>query len=142
MENYEKIMDVAVRHYRESISNQSGLFEQFDTENLSKEIEMEEVDEWDHKKLLSFEKETLGFYITGHPLLRFVDNLNKVADSDSESITEKEDRETVAFGGIVSDIREVTTKKKETSSLLSNRHEDYSLNFGVLLLSFSRSVTL
>jgi len=133
MENYEKIMDVAARHHREKISNQSGLFEEFDTGNISKEIEMEEVDEWDQKKLLSFEKEILGFYITGHPLLRFVDSLNKVTDTDSESITEKRDRESVTFGGIVSDIREVATKKKETMAYVTI--EDMKGSVSVIVFS-------
>jgi len=133
MENYEKIMDVAARHHKERISNQSGLFEQFDTRNLSKEIEMTEVDEWDHEKLLSSEKETLGFYITGHPLLKFIDSLNKVTDTDSESITEKGDRETVAFGGTVSDIREVATKKKETMAYVTI--EDMKGSVSVIVFS-------
>ncbi len=124
MENYERIIDVAGRRHRESMSGQSSLFEQSDAGNksggvLSKEIEMPEVAEWNNKKLLSFEKETLGFYITGHPLSRYENSLNKVANTDSEVIAEKKDRETVTFGGIVSDIREVTTKRKETMAYVT-----------------------
>ncbi|MEA1935774.1 MAG: DNA polymerase III subunit alpha [Thermodesulfobacteriota bacterium] len=128
MENYEKIMDAAARHHKESISGQSSLFGQFDTGDIFQEIEMEEVAEWDHKELLSFEKETLGFYITGHPLLRFADSLNKVTDTDSEDITEKRDRETVTFGGIVSDIREVITKKKDTMAYVTVEDMKGSVN--------------
>ncbi len=128
MENYEKIMGVAVRYHRERMSSQTGLFDQFDTGNLSKEIEMEKVDEWDQNQLLSFEKETLGFYITGHPLLGFVDSLNKVTDTDSEGITEKRDKESVTLGGIVSDIREVATKKKETMAYVTIEDMKGSVN--------------
>jgi DNA polymerase-3 subunit alpha len=128
MENYEKIMDVAIRYQKERMSGQTGLFDQFDTEDLPQEIEMEKVDEWDHKQLLSFEKETLGFYITGHPLLRFVNSLNKVTNTDSEGIAEKKDRESVTFGGIVSDIREVTTKKKETMAYVTIEDMKGSVN--------------
>jgi DNA polymerase-3 subunit alpha len=128
MENYEKIMDAGVRHHKESISNQSSLFDQFDTGDISQEIEMEEVAEWDHNKLLSFEKEILGFYITGHPLLKFKDSLNMVVDTDSESITGKRDREAVTFGGIVSDFREVTTKKKETMAYVTIEDMKGSIN--------------
>jgi DNA polymerase-3 subunit alpha len=128
MENYERIMDIAARYHRERMSSQTGLFDQFDTGHLSQEIEMEKVDEWDHNQLLSFEKETLGFYITGHPLLRFADSLNKVTDTDSESITKKRDRESVTFGGIVSGIREVTTKKKETMAYVTIEDMKGSVN--------------
>ena len=38
MENYERIMDAAARRQRESASNQTGLFEQFNDSAFSKEI--------------------------------------------------------------------------------------------------------
>ena len=118
MENYERIMGAAGGRHRESAGHQPSLFDQFDADNKSdsafhSEIEMPEVAEWDHRKLLSYEKETLGFYITGHPLSRFGDSLNKVVNTDSEGIAEKKDGEAVVFGGIVSGIREVATKRKE-----------------------------
>ena len=142
MENYEKIMDAAVRHHKESISGQSGLFDQFDTGDISQEIEMEEVAEWDHNKLLSFEKEILGFYITGHPLLKFKDSLNMVVDTDSESITGKRDREAVTFGGIVSDFREVTTKKKETMAYVTIEDMKGSVNVIVFSDLYRKAFTI
>jgi len=114
MENYERIIEAAGRRSRESASSQVSLFDRLDDDSfLSKELEMPEVAEWEPSKLLSYEKETLGFYITGHPLSRFGDNLGMVVNADSESITGKKDGETVAMGGVVRELREITTKRKE-----------------------------
>ena len=75
--------------------------------------------EWSHQELLTYEKETLGFYVTGHPLSRFAGQLSLIANADTASIHEKNDKEEVAFCGVVSHIREVTTKKKDTMAYVT-----------------------
>ena len=45
--------------------------------------------EWDRKELLSIEKETLGFYITGHPLHGFADKLKLVTNANSSYLKYK-----------------------------------------------------
>jgi len=76
--------------------------------------EMSELEEWSEKELLFFEKEALGFYITGHPLNRYRNLMDKFANSDTLSIKEKKDGETVTVGGIVRKIKIVKTKKGRT----------------------------
>ena len=87
--------------------------------SFSRESEIPEIPEWDHRELLAYEKETLGFYITGHPLLRFTEKLSMVANADSSTINEKKDRDNVSFGGVVSAIREVTTRKKDVMAYVT-----------------------
>ena len=87
--------------------------------DIMQECALSDIAEWDHKELLAHEKETLGFYITGHPLLRFAEKLHTVANVDTSSINDKKDRDTVAFGGVVNNIREVTTKKKEVMAYIT-----------------------
>lgn len=125
MECYEVIIDSAQVRFKERESGQSSLFDQFSAGQKENSIFAGEYDvipdvpEWDHKELLSYEKETLGFYITGHPLLRFSQNLTKIANTDSLSISERKDRDNVVFGGVVSSIREVTTKKKDVMAYVN-----------------------
>jgi len=64
------------------------------------------------QELLANEKETLGFYITGHPLSGYTARLKMVANTDTAAILEKKDKEEIIFAGVVSGIREVTTKRK------------------------------
>ena len=117
--SHEGAMDVAQKRRKEKDSQQVSLFDQLfsQKEQHSSVIKSNsgiiDVPEWDNKELLAYEKETLGFYITGHPLERFADSLALVTNTDTERISERNDKESVVFGGIVSSIREVTTKKKD-----------------------------
>ncbi len=117
--SYEGAMESAQKRRKEKDSQQATLFEQLYSQEeqhsavFNGNSSIIDVPEWDNKELLAYEKETLGFYITGHPLSRFADNLSLVTNTDSESISERKDKDSVVFGGIVSSIREVTTKKKD-----------------------------
>jgi DNA polymerase-3 subunit alpha len=124
MKYYEGIVDTAQRRQKERSSGQASFFDHMEGEKFAhldvmQECTLSDIAEWDHKELLAHEKETLGFYITGHPLLRFAEKLHTVANVDTASINDKNDRDTVAFGGVVSNIREVTTKRKEVMAYIT-----------------------
>jgi DNA polymerase-3 subunit alpha len=118
MSSYEEIMELAQRRHREKSSGQSSIFDQLekkenaDPDHLENAI-LRNLPEWESGELLAHEKEMLGFYITGHPLSRFTERLAMVANTDTVEILEKKDKEEVRFVGVVSNIREVTTKKKD-----------------------------
>jgi DNA polymerase-3 subunit alpha len=118
---YEDIMDQVQRRQRERSSGQINIFEDHGGKPLldTGDSLLPDFPEWDHKELLANEKETIGFYITGHPLSRFSDRLGMIANADSSTISRKSDRETVAVAGIVSSIREVITKRKETMAYVT-----------------------
>jgi DNA polymerase-3 subunit alpha len=118
IEYCEGIVDAAQRRHKDRSSGQTSFFDRFEKDNDAYIDSLQggsisDIAEWDHQELLAHEKETLGFYITGHPLLRFLDKLSSLANVDTSSINDKKDRDAVIFGGVVSNIREVTTKKKD-----------------------------
>src|SRR5690606_15011012 len=45
-----------------------------------------EVEEWSEKKKLRSEKEALGFYITGHPLDRYAEDLPRITSATTQSV--------------------------------------------------------
>ncbi|MFA4915716.1 MAG: DNA polymerase III subunit alpha [Syntrophales bacterium] len=121
---YENIMEDAQKKQKKRKAPKTGLFDAFGTDdpsghNTTHELTMDDVPEWNHKELLAYEKETLGFYITSHPLARFVDRLTLITNVDSSNIVERKDREVLTFGGIISNIREVTTKKKDVMAYVT-----------------------
>jgi DNA polymerase-3 subunit alpha len=65
-----------------------------------------EGEEWTPKQLLAFEKESLGFYISGHPLDRFSGELRRFANATTSNCTERGGRAEVILGGVVSDYQE------------------------------------
>jgi DNA polymerase-3 subunit alpha len=70
------------------------------------------VEEWSHKQLLAFEKEALGFYISGHPLDRYRADLVRYANATTVDFqTGRRGAGEAAIGGCVSQYREMITKK-------------------------------
>jgi DNA polymerase-3 subunit alpha len=66
--------------------------------------------EWPDDEKLRFEKETLGFYITGHPLNKYNDELKLFANATTDTLHQHVD-DVVNIGGIVSQIKKSKIKK-------------------------------
>jgi DNA polymerase-3 subunit alpha len=122
MSSYDSIIEAVSRRQKDQIHGQESFLDDFDSASSSVIPAIVEIQstngqpakEWDQKERLAYEKETLGFYITGHPMRAFADRLGLVVTADSETIRDKTDRETVMLAGIVSNIRDMKTKRKET----------------------------
>ena len=70
------------------------------------------VEAWTPKALLAFEKEALGFYISGHPLDRYRADLSRYANAGTTDFTEgRRPAGEAAVGGVVSAYRERPTKR-------------------------------
>ncbi|HXG94344.1 MAG TPA: DNA polymerase III subunit alpha [Blastocatellia bacterium] len=78
---------------------------------------MPNVAEWSQQELLKGEKETLGFYISGHPLLRYEQALNDFANADVDRLSGFHHGAQVTIGGIVVDLNVRTTKKGDRFGL-------------------------
>lgn len=72
-----------------------------------------QAEEWSAQQLLVFEKESLGFYITGHPLDKYEGALKKWTSGDIVNIREKPASGDVKIGGVVTALRLRNTKKGE-----------------------------
>jgi DNA polymerase III subunit alpha len=71
-----------------------------------------EIEEWNHKQLLAFEKESLGFYVSGHPLDRYRGDLQRYASATTaDFLGGRRGVGDNSVGGIVSQYREMITKK-------------------------------
>src|SRR6185312_6885896 len=58
-------------------------------------------DEWMPKELLAYEKEALGFYISGHPLDRYASEIRRFTNATAANCTEKGERAEVILAGVV-----------------------------------------
>jgi len=130
---YEEAMEEVQRSQKEKQSNQSSFFEQLESgasEGMSskKNYQIPDIPEWDHKNLLSIEREALGFYITGHPLLRYVDTLKLVTDVNSGNLNTKRDKETATVAGVVSAINEKKTRRNDTMCYVTLEDLQGSIN--------------
>jgi DNA polymerase-3 subunit alpha len=69
--------------------------------------------EFEKAELLRLEKETLGLYVSEHPLHAVRDQLRRKTDATLGELERRRDGEIVMVGGIVSAVKQLTTKKGE-----------------------------
>jgi DNA polymerase-3 subunit alpha len=76
--------------------------------------EVEKMRDWDEPLFLSYEKDALGFYITGHPLARFGKKLKKLISHSISELDENNDfNSEIRLAGIIASIKQLKTKKDE-----------------------------
>ncbi|HEU4449275.1 MAG TPA: DNA polymerase III subunit alpha [Gaiellaceae bacterium] len=68
-------------------------------------------DEFEKKELLALEKESLGLYVSEHPLAAVRDGLRRKTDTRLADVERRRDGEVVTVGGIVGAVKALTTKK-------------------------------
>jgi len=69
--------------------------------------------EFEKNELLRLEKETLGLYVSEHPLHAIRDQLRRKTDCTLNELERRRDGEIVTVGGIVGAVKQLTTKKGE-----------------------------
>ena len=110
----EEALDYGQRIQREKNSAQMSLFDTGSGEDLAiNQPAIPAIDEWDDRDKLQQEKETLGFYVTGHPLDRYKQTLEKFTNVDALSIREVADKSAVRIGGTISSSKVIRTRKEE-----------------------------
>ena len=67
--------------------------------------------EFDERELLRLEKETLGIYVSEHPLERVRAELRRKTDCALSDLERRRDGDVVTVGGIVAGLKQVTTKR-------------------------------
>ena len=101
----------AAAQQRDRESGQTSLFGLLDQsagagESGPAKEEYPDVPSWAPQARLAFEKENLGFYVSGHPLDRWVDDLRRHATTSTLQLYDMADRAEVNVGGIVTAYRE------------------------------------
>jgi len=78
-----------------------------------------ELGEWDEKEKLRREKESLGFYITGHPLDRYQAEVEHFATCTIQDLSNLSDRTAVKIAGVIENLKVKRTKRGEKMAVLS-----------------------
>jgi DNA polymerase-3 subunit alpha len=78
----------------------------------SSDEQAEETQEWNADELLKYEKEALGFYITGHPLTKYDRHLLRLGTKRITELDDLADGQEVRVAGILTGIRRLQTKSK------------------------------
>lgn len=109
-----------------------GQFALFSAPLREKPDEDYKVQEWSKSEILQFEKELLGFYLTGHPLAKYEEALKKCTSGDTVTLSKLNGSKTVKIAGIISNIKKKFTKK-EGKRMAIFKLEDLKGSIEVLL---------
>jgi len=115
----EDSFEYGQRIQRERSDPQIGLFDLEGGRPAYNVPRIPEIDELDEKQMLAFEKESLGFYVTGHPLSRYEDILEKFTNADTTVLAERNDGVIVRIGGIVRSTKTIKTKKGDLMAFVA-----------------------
>ena len=81
-------------------------------------FEFPEMDEWDEKKRLRMEKEALGFYITGHPLADFSNEIKQVGTCVIQELINQKDKSQVKIACVVEELKLKRTKRGDKMAVI------------------------
>ena len=111
---------------------QESLFGNLTGSDAVDEPRLADVPYWTEREQLAYEKELLGFYVTGHPLRAFAPDLRRFTDTTS-GMTEGKDGREVRVGGLLVGLRENRTKRGERMARATL--EDLEGTFEVLIFA-------
>jgi DNA polymerase-3 subunit alpha len=78
-----------------------------------------EIDEFPEKQLIAFEKETIGFYISRHPLATLQEEIRRHTLEDTSTLVSRRNGGEVKVCGLVSELKEIVTKKGDRMAFMT-----------------------
>ena len=128
MNVYGQIVDSIAQEKKNSFAGQMSLFDLVsDEDKKDYEIRMPNVGEYDKEMVLAFEKEVLGFYLSGHPLEGYRGIMDKMISAkttdfqpDEESgIPKVYDGQKVIIGGMITERTIKYTRNNKVMAFLT-----------------------
>ncbi len=134
----EMLLEFASRSQKEKAKGQISFFDQGFPENGFKNVpnNLPLVREWPEPQLLSFEKEMLGFYVSGHPLARYAKQLRLFASASTSTLMQHKDEDEIKIVGLIAKIKQTTTRAKQEKMAILKLED---LEGGVEVLVFPRT---
>jgi DNA polymerase III subunit alpha len=109
LSNVDVLMAYASRLQKQAASGQTDLFGGTAEEPLKPKLHLEPGETYTQREILGWERELLGLYLSQHPLQSYELMLSELT-VPLKSITKEHDDRTVQAGGIINEMREITTK--------------------------------
>ncbi|HHX24388.1 MAG: DNA polymerase III subunit alpha [Tepidanaerobacteraceae bacterium] len=118
---YEDTLTRIQKQKKQNLKNQISIFDMIDDAPDTTEI-LPDVPEFPPAELLAMEKEMLGIYLSGHPLLEYKEELSKnttFSIGDKNNISNLQDNMQVVVGGIITDINTKTTRNDRIMAFIN-----------------------
>ncbi|MEG6584606.1 DNA polymerase III subunit alpha [Dendrosporobacter sp. 1207_IL3150] len=134
----ERAVETAASRQRDKTNGQIGLFCE-ETISIADEVILPDIDEIPQEQILALEKEITGFYITGHPLDKYRDQISSYIQIDQLGSGEIADGKALKIAGLIITSKRIVTKKGDTMCFLEV--EDFTNKIEVVVFPrvFDRS---
>lgn len=132
---YLEYLDILLQKVTENKTKKKDFMPaMFDLQDSEDKIEkLPEVEKFPMSQILAFEKEVLGFYVSGHPLLEFSSEIKHFIDTTISSIANRLDNTIISLAGIISSRKETKTKAGKKMGII--RLEDLTGSVEVIFYS-------
>lgn len=139
---YAEIMDQKTKNKKNTMAGQMNLFDLVGKDvKESLEIKLPDLEEFEKEELLALEKEVVGFYVSGHPLEKYMDFIQrrtktKTSDfylDEETGLTKVLHEQEYVIAGIISDKKIKYTKYNKAMAILNV--EDMYGNVEVILFT-------
>ncbi len=111
-EGIDRAIDYSQAVKREKESGQLSLFSlDGGAEGTTASLSLPDVPPWSQQEKLAHEKEAIGFYISGHPLDPYRDQVKRLGGATTATLSGLHDGASVGLAGVVRSMKEITTKK-------------------------------
>jgi DNA polymerase-3 subunit alpha len=115
----EDALDYGQRVQKELLDPQIGLFDGTVNPQVINAPTLPDIEEWSEKQRLAFEKESLGFYVSGHPLKHYEDLIDKFTNANAVSIKELNNGGAVRIGGLIRSTKIIKTKRGDLMAFVA-----------------------
>ena len=132
----ETVLVRAARRREDSELGQSNLFGGGPLEEGPATDEFPDLPEWPLDQKLKGEKDTLGFYVTGHPLTRFTEEIDRFAEARIADLPSRVEQ-SVRVAGVLVNLKKQKIKKgiNEGKTMLKATLEDTSGSIPVAIFA-------
>jgi DNA polymerase III subunit alpha len=122
----------------DKVSGQGALFEVETVNVQQKAAGRRPPVEWSESEVLAFEKELLGFYVTGHPLTEYAEILTRYEMASSGKLAHLQEGQATRIGGIISKVLPKTTKQGKPMAIVTLEDLDGAVEVLVFPESYAR----
>ena len=134
---YESVMGWISNQTKRNLSGQVSLFETFEDREAEMTVQIPDIPELDLFELLTYEKQTTGLYISGHPMDKYRSDLRRTAAVPIRDVTGEEasfrDGDTVTVCGVVQSFSTKTTRSNSMMAYVTL--EDDTASVEILVFS-------
>lgn len=119
LDSLPKFLHAAEQHEKNKAQNQDDLFgSQAEGEKHHLEPEFNQNERWQQRLRLQFEKETLGFYLSGHPFAQLEQEASAFTTTTLNRIG-KHQSQTVTVCGLIGTVRSIKTKRGDRMAVIN-----------------------